>query len=124
MECEAPIPGVSELKLFAHPGIYRLRLYHQSRVDESGMQVRPDPNACRQGQPGVRKWEHGRVACWWPQGRSSGVLLWSDERSNLSGLIRVEPGSAGRLLGLWRDLMAELETDAAETPGDPPSGTT
>jgi hypothetical protein len=99
---------VSDLKLFNFRGPYRLRLYHQARVDDSGARVRPEPGACQQGRPGVRKWEHGRLACWRAPGRSKAVLHWTDDRTGLYGLIRADAGANQRLLELWQTVMAEL----------------
>jgi hypothetical protein len=114
VECISPLDGISELKLFTFPGTYRLRLYHRARVDDADAVVLPDPRACRQGQTGVRKWEHGRVACWLPRRGSRPVLHWTDERTGLYGVIRGESGTERRLNDLWQAVMVELGPDAGE----------
>jgi hypothetical protein len=108
VSCKAPIDGVSELRLYTFPGTWRLRLNHIARVEASGVQLRPDPNACRQGQTGVRKWKHGRVACWLPKDRSKAVLHWIDERTDTYGIIRADVGADRRLDELWRALSDKL----------------
>lgn len=118
VSCQAPLDGVSELKLFTFPGTWRLRLYHLARVDDSAARVRPDPDACVQGRTGVRKWEYGRVACWRPDGRSKSVLHWIDERTQTYGIIRADTDSNQRLDDLWGAVTDELEFDSAEAAGD------
>lgn len=117
---------MTELELFTFPGTWRLRLHHIDQVENSGGRIRPAPDACRQGRTGVRKWEHGRVACWRPDGGSQAVLHWIDERSNLYGIIRAEAGANRRLDDAWRTLRVELAPHAAETADDqaPSSSTT
>jgi hypothetical protein len=109
VRCSAPIDGVAELELFTFPGTWRLRLHHIDQVENSKASVRPAPDACRQGRTGVRKWEHGRVACWRLDSGSQGVLHWIDERADLYGIIRADAGANRRLDDAWRALTDQLE---------------
>ena len=110
VDCEPPIDGIAELKLFTFPDTWRLRRYHRTRIEESGERVRPDPQACLQGQQGVRKWEHGSVACWLQEGRSKAAIHWTDERTGTYGIIRPEAAANDRLAELWLDVLEASET--------------
>ena len=81
---------------------------HEARVDE----IRPDvlalDRACRLGRAGVRAWEHGRIACWSPKGRSRGVLHWTDERTNTYGIMRTLVDENRVRLRLWDELMRRI----------------
>ena len=122
--CEAPIEGATELKLFTFPDPWRLRLHHQARVEEGGADVRPDPKACGQGRTGVRKWEHGRVACLRPGGGSKVVLHWTDERTQTFGTIRADAGAGRRIDELWRTLDGRLAPDLGPPENEQPASST
>jgi hypothetical protein len=103
---------VSELKLFTFPNTWRLRLFHRARIDDSGELLRSDPGACLQGRSGVKRWEHGRVACWLKEGRSKAVLHWTDERTDTYGIIRAEASANRRLDELWKAVTDQIAVDA------------
>jgi hypothetical protein len=116
-----PIEGVSELKLFAYPNTWRLRLFHRARIDRVDERLRPSPDACLRGRPGVRKWDHGRIACWLPQGGSKAVLHWTDERTDTYGILRAEIGADRRLTRLWQAVKEQITQAPAGADGAPAS---
>ena len=67
---------------------------------------------------GVRKWEHGRVACWLPKDRSEAILHWIDERTDTYGIIRADASANRRLDRFWRALTAELAPGPGDLPED------
>jgi len=107
VRCRRPAQGVYEVKLFTFPDQEQLQTFHQTRVDEVHPGLQSVANACARGRRGVRDWEHGRVACWIPTGRSRSVLHWTDERTNTYGTIRTLVGDNRQLLRSWRTLMAQ-----------------
>jgi hypothetical protein len=108
VRCRRPASGVFELKLFTFPDAGALGSFHEARVDE----IRPDvtalDRACRLGRSGVRAWEHGRIACWSPKGRSRGVLHWTDERTNTYGIMRTLTDENRIRLRLWGELLTRI----------------
>ncbi len=108
VRCRRPASGVFELKLFTFPDAGQLGSFHEARVDE----IRPDvlalDRACRLGRSGVRAWEHGRIACWSPKGRSRGVLHWTDERTNTYGIMRTLTDENRIRLRLWGELLRRI----------------
>ncbi len=117
--CASPIEGASELKLFTYPDTWRLRRSHRARVDQVGERLRPDPGACVAGRPGVRKWDHGRVACWIPGGGSKAVLHWTDERTDTYGILRADVDADRRIDRLWQgvlEMITEAPSNTTSTP--------
>ena len=108
VRCRRLAKGIFEVKLLTFPDTERLRAFHQARVDKVKPALRESPRACEQGRAGVRDWDHGRIACWTPPGRSRGVLHWTDERTNTYGILRTFVDDNRVRLRLWGKLVRRI----------------
>jgi hypothetical protein len=97
--CTEPVPGVSRVLLF--------RFADPRRPEE---QLDGDVAAAGQGEPGSVPcdaargpvdWRHGQVACWVEPQASAARLHWTDERTDLYGVMEASDDDLAALYERW-----------------------
>jgi hypothetical protein len=102
ISCDDPEASVKELALYQFADKETLTTYFTYRTGEVRERLPERTDACTGGQPGVRSWTYGRVACWVATtGSRTARVRWTDERDDTSGILDGSSADLRQLLRWW-----------------------